>query len=228
VHRGSLRVTSQNGFIVPDGHVGSIGLQFKDGRCAVLAALPGYIGHVTVGRRGVTNVSYLPSSNHWRWHDYVHRRSEIDRLRAMVALAIDRNSFQLKSEAEAEALARRIRLYKAVDPTLGLYAAMAFAQASNDPQLLSVLQYMRTDLRADLFDVLLLASRLPAARTGALSVVPLCPMLTQNWSLLAPRGVILAPALAQAGQALADSLWTTFQPEVADELLDAMERGELR
>ena len=224
---GLLRVKAKKGFVVPDGHVGSIGLQFADGRCAVLAALPGYIGHVTVGSRGVTNVSYLPSSNHWRWNDYVHRRDEVDRLRAMVALAIDRNSFQLRSDAEAEALARRIRMYKAVDPTLGLYAAMAFAQASNDAQLLSVLQYMRADLRADLFDVLLLASRQPAARAARLPVVPLCPMLTQNWSLLASRGVKLAPAMAAAGQGLADSLWTTFEPEVSRALLRAIEEGEL-
>jgi hypothetical protein len=123
-----------------------------DGRCIILAGLPGYIGHATFDKEGLSNVSYIPSANHWRWGDYIQRRDEIDRLRALVALAIDRNTFRVSSREAADQLASRIRILKSIDPTLGLYAAYAFSQGGNDRQILSVLEYMRGDLNADFFD----------------------------------------------------------------------------
>src|SRR5438128_8370492 len=111
----------------------------------------------------MSNVSYVPSSNHWRWREYNQRREEINRLRAMVSLAVDRNTFRVRSNRDANALAERIRTEKGVDPTLGLYAAHAFSQAGNDEQIVSIIRYMRDDLHADLFDVRLLAVRAPIA-----------------------------------------------------------------
>ena len=166
-----VRVRHVTATIVPQGHVVSVGVQFADRRCVVLAGLAGYVGHVAVKAEGVSNVSYVPSSNHWRWGEYLRRKDEVDWLRAMVALAIDGDAFQLRSEREAMALAERIRLYKGIDPTLGLYAAHAFSQAGNDRQVLSVLEYMREDIRAELFDVRLLASRLLKQGTDRKSVV---------------------------------------------------------
>lgn len=221
-----VRVRHVTAMEVPRGDAVSVGVQFADRRCVVLAGLAGYVGHASVKAAGLSNVSYVPSSNHWRWREYIKRKDDVDRLRAMVALAIDRDAFHLRSEREAQALADRIRLYKGMDPTLGLYAAHAFSQAGNDRQVLSVLKYMRDDLGAELFDVRLLASRQLKAGT-AFPVVPLCPLLTQSWNLLGARRVEL-PALLQAARPwLCDSLWTTFAAEAADSVFDAMSRGEL-
>jgi len=221
-----VRVRHVTATMVPQGQVVSVAVQFADRRCVVLAGLAGYVGHVAVKAEGVSNVSYVPSSNHWRWGEYLQRKDEVDRLRAMVALAIDGDAFHLRSEREAMALAERIRLSKGIDPTLGLYAAHAFSQAGNDRQVLSVLKYMRDDIRAELFDIRLLASRL-LERGTTLPVVPLCPLLTQSWNLLRARRVDL-PALLRAAQPwLCDSLWTTFAAEAADGVFEAIFRGEL-
>lgn len=224
---GIVRLSRKDRFVVEREDVASVGVQLVDGRGIVLAGLPGYVGHVAVNREGLSNVSYIPSSNHWRFGEYEVRREEIDRLRAMVALAVDRQTFRLKSEREANAFAGRIRMSKGIDPTLGLYAAHAFSQASNEAQLWSVLRAMRDDLGADLFDVRLLASRRPGALDDAIPVAPFCPMLTQSWNLLRPRRMELHPLLREAGAALRGSLWTTFEPDAATAILDAITGGEL-
>jgi hypothetical protein len=206
----------------------SVALQIADGRCVILAGLPGYIGHVTFDGTGMSNVSYVPSSNHPRWSDYVYRRDEVDRLRATVALAVDHNTLRVASSGSANALADRIRIGKAIDPTLGLYAAHAFSQAGNEEQVVSILRYMRMDLNADLFDIRLLATRHPEARQPAVPVVPFCPMLTQSWHFLRPRRVELHPSLQGATSGLCGSLWSTFEPEAAASIMDAVQHGGLQ
>jgi hypothetical protein len=225
---GLVRVETPGSMVVPEGQATSVGMQFEDRRCVVLAALPGYVGHVFVKRSGLANVSYVPSSNDWRWAEYLARRDDINRLRAMVALAVDRDLFQVGSEREAEALASRIRMYKGMDPTLGLYAADAFSQAGNDSQVLAVLEALRADLQVDLFDLRLLASRQLGGWESGPPVVPFCPMLTQSWNLLSARRVDLPAPLRSLMPWLCNSLWTTFEPEAADTLMASMLEGELR
>ena len=126
-------------------------------------------------------MGYVPSSNNQsRWFWYQKRKEEIDRLRALVSLAVDHEKFRIRSEREAESLATTIRVEKAVDPTLGLYAAHAFSQAGKEEKVLSVLRYMREDLGADLFDVRVLASRGLTDEKTHPPQVPLVPMLTQT------------------------------------------------
>lgn len=206
---------------------GSVLLRFDDGRVAVLAALAGYIGHLTVGRTGVRNVSYVPSANHNRFGAYQQKHERLDKLRALVALAADENVFRLGTDREARTLADEIRLEKALDPTLGLYAAHAYAQASDVERVRSVAEYMRHDLDADLFDLRVLASR-RGQPPPDLPVLPFCPLLTQTWNLLRPRGIELPPVLLQARAWLANSLWTTFESHAWEPLSDAVKSGELK
>ena len=205
----------------------SVAIQLEDGRCAILAALEGYIGHATFNSVGMSNVSYVPSSNHWRWQEYERDKEKIDRLRALVALAVEHRTFKVRSSREATSLGRKIRLAKGVDPTLGLYAAHAFSQAGKEEHVMSVLTYMSEDLSAALFDMKALASRQLGDRTWNLPVVPFCPMLTQTWNLLRPRGIELPPPLQEAGSHLCNSLWTTFQPGESDGIVLAIESGGL-
>jgi len=223
-----VRLRLSAGMEVPEKSAISVTLRFADGRCAVLAALAGYIGHATVKADGLTNVSYVPSTNHGRWQDYVQRQGELDRLRAMVAVAADRDAFHLRSEREAQALAERIRVVKSIDPALGLYAAQAFAQAGNDTQVALVRAAMADDIGADLFDVRLLLGRRFRGGDLRYPVVPFCPMLTQNWNLLVGRGIPLPGPLEEARRGLCDSLWTTFDAEAGTIVLDAVKRGALR
>jgi len=209
---------------VSSPHAISVLVVFQSGRVAILAALPGYVGHVIVEADGIANVSYVPSTNHTRYAEYRHRRAELDRLRAMVALAVDRNTFRVSSKREATGLAERIRVDKAIDPTLGLYAGLAFAQAGNDAQIVRLLRHMRADLHADLLDVRLLAGRSVRDEAGSgerlVTMVPCCPMLTQSWHLRPTRNMVSDatipwgdPQWAALRPFLCASLWTTFSAD---------------
>jgi hypothetical protein len=213
--------------IFPAGPALPVAIRLADGRCAVLAALRGYVGHAQFDKDGLANIAYIPSSNNERWPAYKARRADIDRLRAVVSLAVERNTFRVTSDAEAARLAMRIRLQKAMDPTLGLYAAYAFAQAGMDPQVRDILGHMRDDLQADLFDVLMLSGEASRPR-GANPPVPFCPMLTQGWNLLRAYGVQLPGVLAKASQFLSNSLWSTFTGRGASIVFDALKSGELK
>lgn len=206
----------------------SVAIQLDNGRCVVLAGLEGYIGHAMFNDSGLINVSYLPSSNHWRWGMYNNSKDRLDRMRAMIALAVDKNTFQLRNDVEAEALANQIRMDKALDPTLGLYAAHAYSQAGQDERVLSIRDYMRGDLNIDFFDVWVLITRHFTESLQTLHIVPFCPMLTQTWSLLSPRGIKLPSQLEEVRPYLCNSLWTTFEPQAAEIIMQAIETGKLK
>lgn len=207
---------------------GSVVLVLEDGRCAVVPCLPGYIGHALFDDGGLVNVSFVPSSNTQRWTEYAANREYLDRLRGMVAVALDHNTFQVRSNREAGTLAENIRVMKSLDPTLGLYAAVAYAQAGNDHELQNVCSIMRADLGADLYDVGVLAMQRGAKSMDGVRHVPFCPMLTQTWNILRPRGIDLPPVLRDARPFLSNSLWTTFAPPGARAVIDAVRAGELR
>ena len=57
--------------------------------------------------------------------------------------------------------------------------------------------------------------------------VPFCPILTQTWSLLRPRGIEVPAVLTRASAYLRNALWTTFEPEGAQMIQEAMETEEL-
>jgi Caspase domain len=196
--------------------------QLDDGRCFVVPALSGYIGHITVNASGVANVSYVPSDGTSRYPEYMGRRREIDALRALVAISIDQDTLVVRDHEEAARLARRIRPEKSLDPSLGLYAAHAYSSAGMDEDVADVMSYMLQDLDIALFDVAMLASRRPRP---IVRTFPFCPILTQAWNLVRPRGWPLHPGLEELRPALLDSLWTTFAPDAAQMLFDIAEQG---
>lgn len=216
--------------VVIDGAVPAqpVAVVLHDGRCVVLPALRGYIGHVLFDETGLANVSYVPSSNNYRWGEYAAHRDEIDRLRALVAVAVQSNTFRLRSEKEAAQLAQRIRVEKSLDPTLGLYAAYAFAQAGMDAQVRDVAGFMRDDLQTELFDVAMLSGNLAHPQPWMGAPVPFCPLLTQGWNLVRAYGVTLPDVLTTASRFLANSLWSTFTKRGTSIIVDAIKSGELR
>jgi hypothetical protein len=204
----------------------SLVAELDDGRSFVLPALRGYIGHVNIDDTGVSNVSYVPSSNTERFMWYEPKRAEIDRLRALVAVSVQGGRFQVNDPDTAAGLGDRIRVEKAIDPALGVYAAHAYSAAGLDRKIYDVLWFMKDDLEIAVFDVVLLASRLIDDRSDW-PVVPFCPVLTQAWSLLRPREFELQPAVGELAQHLENSLWTTFSESASGRLIDAVESGQL-
>ncbi len=188
-------------------------LQFADGGGTLIAALQGYIGAVTVQGGLVTNVNYTPSRNDPRWNqaDYENVRA----LRAAVAAAAKFGTFRIEGSGaersqKGAALANRIRAYKAIDPSLGLYAAYAYAEAGLRDQIQSVRSIMQSDLGVDMFDLAMLAGALSENPSTRAPTVPFCPLLSQGWSWLRVRNARVSPNAARVREYLRPALWTTF------------------
>lgn len=214
---------------------GTVALRFADGQGTVLAALKGFVGTVAVDERGgVSNVSYVPARNGPRWGGYAQDRERLDRLRAAVATSARFGVFRIEGDREtrdkrARGLADSIRILKGIDPTLGLYAAYAYASADISESVDSVRAFMREDLNTDLFDVALLSGALSGKSVEDFGrLVPVCPMLSQGWELLKPRDVRLAPSVAEARRYLRGALWTTVGRVGMDIIMSELRAGRLR
>ena len=206
--------------------IGELALELDDGRCLLLPVMQGYICHIAVDAEGVRDVAFVPGWSNWRSEIHAARREKIDRLRALATEAMDQHRFFVGSVKDAKQLASAIRTEKAVDPILGLLAAQAYSEASMSDRVRNVSVYMKHDIQADLFDVRLLANRF-WVEEEEYPVIPRCPMLTQNWALLASRRVPLPEPLVQLRTFLTDALWTTFAPGAADIIFDAIDKGAL-
>ncbi len=216
---GVIRIESQE-------RADAVALRFGNGRGSVLAAIRGFIGHILMDGNSIINVTYVPShQSGWRRAEYEARRDRIDGLRAAAAAAVRHGVFRLDDRRMAFDLARRLRLGRSMDPTLGLYAAYAYAEADRREDVEDVDDCLRWYLDVELFDVALLSRRItqPPYR----GVAPFCPMLTQGWNLLRAHRIELPPVLNDAQDELEPALWTTFKPARMQMIIDAIRRGEL-
>jgi hypothetical protein len=192
-----------------------------------LAGLEGYIGHIFVESGSVTNVNYVPATNNHRWPDYEEKSEHLQALRAAVAAAFGLGVFRIEPD-KAKAFADDIRTLKALDPTLGLYAAYAYASIGLEDDVTSIVGYMRDDLGLDLLDVAMLARRgVTPGKEQGIAVVPACPMLRQGWSLLPVRDAKLSDVMREAQLWLRPGLWTTFTQEGVTLLAPAIETGAI-
>lgn len=198
-------------------------MRFSDGTGIGLSVLPGFIGSVVVESGHVRTVNYAPSK-HTPWHDeYAYFAREIEERKALVAVAARHGSFRLDKEAARET-ARYLRRHKLFDPTLGLYAAYAYAQAGDNGGVLSVYAYMQDDPAPTLFDVAMLAAQRSTEVPQDLDYAPWLPVLTQGWMLLGKFEREMPDVLQQARRFLLPGLWTTFASEGMD-ILEARVLG---
>lgn len=204
----------------------SVALYFDNGTGTVLAALDGFIGNVVVDKggaqeyaQGVSNVSYVPSRSNPLYEVYRSEQAHLADLHATVATAARFGVFRIEGQREtrnraAGQIADRIRMLKGIDPTLGIYAAYAYADAGLKNQVQSVMSIMRGDLGVELFDVSLLDGALVARTIDRQTrVVPFVPMLAQGWSLLRVLGARVPERALAARDDLRPSLWTTLGPQ---------------
>ncbi len=218
----------------PDRRPVTVGLMFGDGSGTVVAALPGFIGTLTVNDGRVTSFTYLPSANSYRADFSAQRKAQLEELHALVGAAAKYGAFRFEGAEEdriraAARLADQIRVLKGVDPTLGIYAAYAYADANLTEQVRSVRSFMRDDLGADLFDVALLANALSGKQIETpTDAVPFCPMLTQGWQLLRVKNVSLPELVDKARFDMREALWTTFGPNGMASIFSAIQRTGTR
>jgi caspase domain-containing protein len=196
----------------------SVFIRFADGSGTVIAGLPRHDVTVVVREGGVASVNYSSRDSNFD-------AERLKNLRASVAAAASMGAFRLSDTSAAEKFASEIRVMKGVDPTLGLFAAYAYAQAGRTEQMVSVARIMEADLGALLFDVAMLAASAgvwPPPGVGDPRVIaPFCPMLSQGWNLLQAIGAVVPEEFQKARQYLTQALWTTFDKRGMDILFEA-------
>ena len=209
----------------------SVALRFANGSGTILAALDKYVGNVVIVEGKVANVSYFPSPDSYMRQVYEQQAPRLKQLHAIVATAARFGVFRIEGSEKTrrglgEKMADQIRMLKAIDPTLGVYASYAYADAGLLNQVRSVRDFMRENLQGDLFDVAMLAGVLSKGRsddTGRHNYpTPFCPMLSQGWGQLRVRQVALPEPVAALQDHLQLSLWTTFDElgiKIAEEIL---------
>jgi hypothetical protein len=212
----------------------SVALRFADESGTIVAALDQYVGTVIVDQGRVTNVSYVPSVQSPMRSAYNSEAHRLEQLRAAVATAARFGVFRIEGPRDARnktgrELADRIRMLKGIDPTLGLYAAYAYADAGLLDGVRSVRGYMNNDLGGvDLFDVLMLTGEMSGKPPGnSRGPYPFCPMLSQGWGLLRVRDVRLPERIAALRERLRGSLWTTIDKESMLTVEDVLRSGQV-
>lgn len=210
-------------------HPSSFILEFVGGTGTSLAVLPEFIGTVTVENRRVISVSYVPSDQSWRYRLYAKRAKQLEAMKAFAAVASRNGSFFIENE-RADTLADRIRQGKGIDPTMGLYAAYAYAQVGRYDDVYSIFTYMKDDIELPVpFDVVMLAARhrADAPNDSDVHLAPFAPMFTQGWALLMPGDAMHHPIHERLRPHLVPSLWTTFDAIGVSIAREALMNGEV-
>lgn len=192
-------------------------LKFKSGYSTPLAILPGFHGTIIIEREQVINVNYSPNIGTDRHANMVPNSNEVEKRRATIATAAYYGKLFFRSDRQyLVGLGDFLRSLKTFDPTLGLYAAYAYAAAGEFEHVYSVHNYMAKEPEPVLFDVELLAT---LYRKDGIHpfIAPQCPMLTQGWAFLASlideHPVLKLTDMHHLVAELVPGLWTTFTPK---------------
>jgi hypothetical protein len=209
----------------------SVVLQFDDGNGTILAVCPGFIGTVTIDNGRVTGVNYIPSEGTSRYDEYAQQANRLEQMKAFAAVSARNGQFVVEDE-KASVLADRIRQAKGIDPTMGLYAAYAYAQVREYADVYSVFTYMKND-EIELpipFDLVVLAMqhKADAHLEPDVRIAPFAPMLSQGWALLSPESPLASPIHQRLRPHMIPSLWLTLDPEGVALARDAIRSGEVQ
>ena len=216
----------------------NVAIRFDNGRGAVIAALYGFVAHVAVENEGIVNIRYVPSSNNSRrYREFLVNQALVDKWHAESASMARDGVLDLQRWPDAVKAAEEIRVWKGLDPSLGVYASYFYALAGPKyyDSAADVMSIMAWDMGVALFDPALLGDKLSSTGRTTLGatekdrifqVYPACPMLTQGWHFLRSRGVRLPEVLNDGQDELAATLWTTFKARRMDRIFDAFKNGD--
>lgn len=227
----NIRLKPQDG--IAERKPSTVLIEFDSGIGIPLAILPGFIGTVVVDDGRVTSVNYVPSASvqSSRYQEYQSRETEIENMTALAAVAARHGRFVVEGMNAGE-LANRIRQGKGIDPTLGIFAAYAYAQVGKYKDVNSVFTYMRHDeIEIPVpFDVVMLATRYKnnEAHAEQERYAPFCPMLAQGWALLMEGDPLYRPVHKEIRQHLLPSLWTTVSKAGVDIIRTHISTGGIK
>lgn len=186
------------------------------GKSIPVAILSGYIGTLVFEKGRLLTINYTPSGNTWRYGEFKEKEDEIKFARAFVASAANEgfnygkifaNEFKENGHWHYQEAGSLLRMQKAIDPSLGIYASYAYLQEGKTEEIQSVYNYMLMDNDTMPFDVAMLANN------GLMQVnnfAPFCPMLALGWAYRQKFEDFLHPDIREASLHLVPNLWTTF------------------
>lgn len=193
---------------------------FEDGSGAAVPILLGFGIHLSLDRDGIADLRLNPVEGSALFDLYIDATrnggsyGDLALLRGLATQASSEGVLRFDGTASANALATNIRIGKAIDPMLGLYAAYGYAAGGNRDGAALVHRIMRDDLGATLFDSAMIAGALAEdCARGNVPVVPPAPMMRQGWEYLLGSGARLPAVFEAARGHLMNGLWSTFRPE---------------
>lgn len=207
----------------------SVVLEFDKGYGAVLPAIPGYLGALTIEDGELVDVAYEPSDNTGMWGIYKDQAEGIRTLRGIASASTRNGVFRLEGD-DVMAVAKQMQYAKGIDPTLGIYAAYAYHDMQRRDLIKKMSNFMRDGIGAPLFDIALLSRILdnrPVGTGGGADTFGFMPLLVQGWALLSAFQVDLPDSLSEIQQTLLPSVWSLFNSEGLNQIRQAIEKGEV-
>ncbi len=199
----------------------SVVLELSNARFAAAAMFANLVGAITITANTVESLMYVPSIG----VGATLPNSLQDLLREMIAratVAAGGGRFTIDAQS-ANQTAKKLRQYKHENPTLGVLAAYAYAEAGNIAEIDDMVGWFEKLEQAVPYDVVMLSTRPPESLSVARC--PAFPMLTRGWAYLDRTN--LHPAIAAARASLAPSLFALATGDGGRKLAAAVAGGEL-
>ncbi|MES2107961.1 MAG: caspase family protein [Bacteroidota bacterium] len=193
------------------------------GNAVPIAILPDFIGVLVMQGNQVLNVNYTPSPSSARYNAAQENDMAMQQRRARIALSAREGEAWFTGDGDYLInTASYLREYKRFDPTLGLYAAYAYAGAGDFRGVRSIFRYMKREPEPVLFDIALLSQFLrPDFNPRILrNAWPMCPLLNKGWSYLAGNPDRYPEDLRELSKHRIPGLWTTFKPAGIDRFFE--------
>ena len=196
-----------------------------------LAVLQGFTGRVQIHKDRVLNLSYIPSVDNPKYEQYRSYRDKVEMPRAAVAAYMRNGEFIINAPgSEINRLAGYFRHEKALDPTLGLFAAYAYAQKNDFDSAYDVFKFMSQEREPVLFDVALLALDVINPEYNDHNInyttAPFCPVLTQGWNFWNMNEDRKEDAYSFLSKCLLPSMWTTFNQKGINYIIENIFKNE--
>ncbi|KIA96191.1 hypothetical protein OC25_03665 [Pedobacter kyungheensis] len=186
-------------------------IQLENGTGIPFTLLKGYHANAVIRNGQLININYVPSPLSYKRFQYVELEQKIKEQKAEIITAAQFGIFSPSRETHS-IFANYIRTYKALDPTLGLFAAYAYALSGNFKQIRSVYRHMAREEEPVLRDVAILNGfaqnqDFSGHELSTIKKNTFMPLLTQGWSYmeLYPKN-----NLFELSKTLIPGLWTSF------------------
>lgn len=154
-------------------------LELSDGRCVLAPAVRDHMATLSFHDGQLVDIAYEPMVTSRRWAEFHHRSQHIRDVHAAVAAATRLGVLDLTGEHGTE-LIGLAHSVSGVDPTLAVYVAYACHDVGRSDLTKSLGDAVRDAIGVSIFDLDLLARRLPSPGLEGVSSLPL---LSRGWAL---------------------------------------------